>query len=105
MAKKTAIEDLINQLESVLIKQDPKEPSFGIVKVTLQVAIDFAKIRLNLEKYQITQAYDAGFIHAHTLSISGVDTHKNDSLITSEQYYNATYRKEQVSLTQDHIDN
>lgn len=74
MAQQTAVQDLINEL-----KQFKKFPM--VDQPTIEAAIEFAELRLEMERKQAFQLFKAG-------QDSMIGFEKN-----FEQYYNETYNK------------
>ena len=71
--KQTAIQDLISELERIA-----KLPM--VDKPTIELAIEFAKLRIPIEKQQIKDAYD------HMRCIGNFEY--------GEQFYNETFKSE-----------
>ena len=79
MAQQTAMQNLINEL-----RQFKKFPM--VDQPTIDAAIEFAELRLEMEKEQITDA----FVECWKANVpDGIECK-----LDAEQYYNETYGKE-----------
>ncbi len=88
--KQTTVEWLIDQLEEHIRKSAHNE--LGTIRTSdyrigLRKAIDFCKQVKEMEKQQIIDAYNIGFIYPFEIDF---DTQKS---VTAEQYYKETFKK------------
>jgi len=79
----TAVQDLIREL-----KQFKNFP--GVSQPTIEAAIDFAELRLEMERQQVIESYVQGC--NDTYGIDEPNANPNYDRQEAEQYYNQTYK-------------